>query len=289
MPIILNEIRYAYKRGTSLERQALKGVSLTASEGKFLALAGRTGSGKSTLALIMAGLLAPDSGCISIGGKDLAKVKPKERRALRLSVGMVFQYPEAQLFADTVAEDIAFGPKNLELTEDEVQKRVQAAMEAVHLSWDTFADKSPFMLSGGEKRRVAIAGVLALHPRILILDEPTAGLDPRARESLLQKLQELKDSGMGIVLISHNMEDILRLADEVAVLKEGEIVLQGTPQEVFVHTDTLRAANLEPPPLLHLLAELKHHGLPLKKTAFTEEEAVQEILVAIKAREVKPC
>lgn len=271
-----------------MERQALKGVNLTAREGKFLALAGRTGSGKSTLALIMAGLLAPDTGSISIGGKDLAKVKPKERRTLRLSVGMVFQYPEAQLFADTVAEDIAFGPKNLDLTESEVQARVRAAMEAVHLP-NTFADKSPFMLSGGEKRRVAIAGVLALHPRILILDEPTAGLDPRARESLLLKLQELKDGGMGIVLISHNMEDILRLADEVAILKEGEVVLQGVPREVFMQTETLRAANLEPPPLLHLLAELKHHGLPLARTAFTEEAAVQEILTAIQVRGMKPC
>ena len=224
---------------------------------------------------------------------DIEKIEGK-----RVETG----YVDITLYRDDLSEisdmpkvkktDVPFSikDKNVVLCDDVLYtgRTARAAMEAVHLP-NTFADKSPFMLSGGEKRRVAIAGVLALHPRILILDEPTAGLDPRARESLLLKLQELKDGGMGIVLISHNMEDILRLADEVAILKEGEVVLQGAPREVFMQTETLRAANLEPPPLLHLLAELKHHGLPLARTAFTEEAAVQEILTAIQVRGMKPC
>ena len=285
MAIELRNVSYTYMPGTPMERQALQGIDMTIEHGRLYALAGHTGSGKSTLIQQMAGLLSPTSGEVLVEGVKLnARDKEGKKQAVlaRRKIGIVFQYPEQQLFEETVAADVAFGPKNQGLEPEEIEKRVKSSMALVGLDYGKFAQKSPFLLSGGEKRRAAIAGVLALEPEYLILDEPTAGLDPRGRESLLQMIGNLQ-KGRGdrepitVILVSHAMDDILRLADEMFVLQEGKITASGAPLEVFKRWDVLAEAGLEPPELLMLLEQLQGAGLAADMPVRTLKDAVKAV------------
>ena len=292
MSIELKNVSYTYMPGTPMERQALMGINLTIEQGRLYAIAGHTGSGKSTLIQQMAGLLPPTSGEVMVEGVKLnARDKEGKKQAVlaRRRIGIVFQYPEQQLFEETVAADVAFGPKNQGLSEEEISARVKESLELVGLDYEKFGQKSPFMLSGGEKRRVAIAGVLALNPAYLILDEPTAGLDPRGRESLLQMITDLqKGTGdrepMTIILVSHAMDDILRLADEMFVLQEGQVTASGSPLEVFKCWDILAEAGLEPPELLLLMEQLQGAGLVAEMPVRNLKEAVRALERGLKKR-----
>lgn len=284
MSIVLKDINYTYMRGTPFERKALADVSLTIEEGSFTALAGHTGSGKSTLVQHINGLLQPDSGTVLVDGVDIGRKGAEVKRA-RHSVGMVFQYPEHQLFEETVAKDVAFGPERLGLSAPEVEECVRMALDFVGLPVDRFGSRSPFALSGGERRRAAIAGVLALAPRYLVLDEPTAGLDPRASAALLAHLCELHEkAGMTIVLVSHNMDDIAHHADHLIVMHAGRTTLQGSPREVFFAKEKLAEAGLRPPHLVELLEELRERGLDLDPAAFDTAEGAARIKEALGRR-----
>ena len=267
LPIELKDISYTYMPGTPYERKALRHVSLTIADGTFVAIAGHTGSGKSTLLQHLNGLLTPTTGQVFVDGVDLSPKQRSEKLAAlaaRRSVGMVFQYAENQLFEETIYEDIAFGPRNFGCEEAEIDKRVRGAMALVNLDFETYKDRSPFQLSGGQMRRVALAGVLALQPRYLVLDEPTAGLDPKGRKALLQVIRELhKNAGTTIIFVSHNMDDIFALADEVVVMKQGELLLSGTPAEVFPQTERIAEAGLRPPQLMALLSRVQAAGVAL--------------------------
>ena len=254
-------------RGTPFEKVALKNISFDAAEGEVLAIAGHTGSGKSTLIQIVAGLIELQSGSVTIDDLPVADKKIRRR------VGIVFQYPEHQLFEETVERDIAFGPKNFGLSDAEISARVEEAMRQVGLPAE-LKNVSPFELSGGQKRRVAIAGILALKPKYLILDEPTAGLDPLAKKNLLGEIFDaVKKSGVTIILVSHNMEDIARFASRVVVLAQGEILFNGTPRELFTREEILARAGLEPPPVTQIL-----HKLNISEQALTLDEAEKIIL-----------
>lgn len=286
MSIELKQVSYTYMPKTPFERQALREVSLTIEEGSFTAIAGHTGSGKSTLVQHLNGLLTPTSGQVLVDGIDLAgssKAGREQARRARQQVGMVFQYPEQQLFEETIAADVAFGPQNQELSGEALEQRVREAMELVELDYDKYKDRSPFQLSGGQKRRAAIAGVLALHPRYLVLDEPTAGLDPCGRESLIRTICALKKKWkLTIVFISHSMEDIARLADSVVVMKQGGLAMQAAPEEVFAQDALLQEAGLKKPHILSLLQKLQAAGLPVKAEALDIEggvQAIREVLV----------
>lgn len=258
---------YTYMKGTPFEKNALRNISFDASEGEILAIAGHTGSGKSTLIQLIAGLIKLQNGTIEIDGLPVA-----DKRIRRL-VGIVFQYPEHQLFEETVELDIAFGPKNLGLSDAEISARVDEAMRLVGLD-ESLKNYSPFELSGGQQRCAAIAGILALKPKYLILDEPTAGLDPPAKENLLREIfSTVKKSCVTIILVSHNMEDIARYANRVVVLVQGEVAFVGTPRELFAREDILSRAGLEPPPITQLL-----RTLGIKKIALTIDEAEKIIL-----------
>lgn len=267
LPIELKDISYTYMPGTPYERKALRHVSLTIADGTFVAIAGHTGSGKSTLLQHLNGLLTPTTGQVFVDGVDLSPKQRSEKLAAlaaRRSVGMVFQYAENQLFEETIYEDIAFGPRNFGCGEAEIDQRVRAAMALVNLDFETYKDRSPFQLSGGQMRRVALAGVLALQPKYLVLDEPTAGLDPKGRKALLQVIRELhKNAGTTIIFVSHNMDDIFALADEVVVMKQGELLLSGTPAEVFPQTERIAEAGLRPPQLMALLSRVQAAGVAL--------------------------
>lgn len=272
---------------TPFERQALKAVTATIEEGTFTAIAGHTGSGKSTLLQHLNGLLHPTEGHVVVDGVDLLPQKKsgkKAARAARMKVGMVFQYPEQQLFEETVEADIAFGPKNLELSGEDVASRVRESMELVHLDYERFHARSPFVLSGGQMRRVAIAGILALRPKYLVLDEPTAGLDPRGRKEILSMVTALhRRKKTTVIFVSHNMDDIARLARHLLVFNKGMLVADGTPQAVFGQTDVLREAGLRQPHVMTLLRHLREAGLPLERTdVLTAEEAEQAICAALK-------
>lgn len=272
---------------TPFERQALKEVTATIEEGTFTAIAGHTGSGKSTLLQHLNGLLHPTEGHVVVDGVDLLPQKKSEKkaaRAARMKVGMVFQYPEQQLFEETVEADIAFGPKNLELSGEDVASRVRESMELVHLDYERFHARSPFALSGGQMRRVAIAGILALRPKYLVLDEPTAGLDPRGRKEILSMVTALhRRKKTTVIFVSHNMDDIARLARHLLVFNKGMLVADGTPQAVFGQTDVLREAGLRQPHVMTLLRHLREAGFPLERTdVLTAEEAEQAICAALK-------
>lgn len=272
---------------TPFERQALKEVTATIEEGTFTAIAGHTGSGKSTLLQHLNGLLHPTEGHVVVDGVDLLPQKKSEKkaaRAARMKVGMVFQYPEQQLFEETVEADIAFGPQNLELSGEDVASRVRESMELVHLDYERFHARSPFVLSGGQMRRVAIAGILALRPKYLVLDEPTAGLDPRGRKEILSMVTALhRRKKTTVIFVSHNMDDIARLARHLLVFNKGMLVADGTPQAVFGQTDVLREAGLRQPHVMTLLRHLREAGLPLERTdVLTAEEAEQAICAALK-------
>ncbi len=272
MSIVIEHLNYVYMQGGPYETRALDDVSLTIHDGEFIGLIGHTGSGKSTLVQHLNGLILPTSGKITVDGMDLAE-KGTDRRAIRRRVGLVFQYPENQLFEETVAKDIAFGPKNLGLGEEEIDRRVRTAMRRVALDYDKLAQRSVFELSGGQKRRVAIAGVLAMEPQTLVLDEPCAGLDPRGREEILGLISDLhRESGATIVMVSHSMDDVAALAERVIVMNHGKVAMDGTPREIFSRGEELRAIGLDVPQAVELAQKLREKGFDVPEGIYKIEE-----------------
>ena len=277
MSIVIEKLNYVYMAGGPYETHALHDVSLTIGDGEFVGLIGHTGSGKSTLVQHLNGLLKPTSGRILVDGLDLAD-KQTDKRAVRRKVGLVFQYPENQLFEETVEKDIAFGPRNLGLDDAEVSRRVREAMAKVALDYERLKDRSVFELSGGQMRRVAIAGVLAMEPGTLVLDEPCAGLDPRGREEILGLIRNLHEqAGTTIVMVSHSMDDVASLAERVIVMNHGEIVMDGAPRDVFSLGEELRAIGLDLPQAVELAQQLRARGLPVPEGVYREEELEQAI------------
>ena len=271
MPIVLEQVSHHYKSGPQTS-VALDKINLTIHDGELLALIGHTGSGKSTLAQHLNGLLEPTSGRVLLDGEDINQ-KGTSRRALRFKVGLVFQYPEHQLFEETVYKDISFGPKNMGLSGEEIKQRVRAAMAQVGLDFEEMQGRSPFELSGGQMRRVALAGVLAMQPRVLVLDEPTAGLDPRARDFLLSDIKRLSEEGTTVVLISHGMDEVARLATRLAVLEKGRLVMEGSTVEIFTQQERLSAMGLDIPEGFKLARRLREEGLHLSEHYLPEEIA----------------
>lgn len=277
MSIILDKINYLYSEGTAYEKQALKDVNLTINDGEFIGLIGHTGSGKSTLIQHLNGLVKGTSGNIYYNGEDIYD-KDYNMRELRSKVGLVFQYPEHQLFETTVFKDISFGPKNLGLPDIDVQMRSYDAMKLVGLGEDML-DVSPFELSGGQKRRVAIAGVLAMKPEVLILDEPTAGLDPKGRDEILDQIAKLqKDTKITVILVSHSMEDVAKYVDRIIVMNKGEVAYDDVPKRVFMNYKKLEEMGLAAPQVTYVMNRLKESGIQVDTTATTIEEAKREIL-----------
>ena len=278
MSICVENVSCVYSKGSPFEKVALENISLTIEKGEFIGIIGHTGSGKSTLIQHLNGLIHPTSGKVTIDGVDLA-AKTKAAVAKRHSVGMVFQYPEHQLFEETVAKDIAFGPKNLGCSEEETEKRVKSAMKFASLDYDTFGGRSPYRLSGGQQRRVAIAGVIAMHPDFLILDEPSAGLDPIGRREIFSRIQSWYQKGVfSVILVSHNMDDIARLATRLLVMHKGHLVMDGKPMDIFLHhRRELQECGVDAPPLTQTLLYLKEKGIPVPEDAKTVEEAVDRM------------
>ena len=277
MSIEVKDLRYVYSPGMPGETVALDGVSFSVQDGETLGVIGHTGSGESSLLQHLNGLLKPQSGEVYVDGQCITDGKTKMVE-IRRKVGLVFQYPEYQLFEETVAKDVAFGPKNLGLSEEETDVRVRAAINLVGLDYDEVCDKSPFELSGGQKRRVAIAGVIAMKPSVLILDEPTAGLDPEAHWEILSMIDVIHESmGMIIIFVSHNMADIASLSDRVIIMDHGKIALEGTPREVFSHAEELKAMGLSVPPARSIVNDI-HKAIPqFSSDALTIEEAAADI------------
>ena len=270
MPIVIDHLTHSYFDGAT-SVPAVKDVCIEIREGEFLSIIGHTGCGKTTLVQHLNGLLLPSSGRVLVDGLDTAD--KKQRPAIRSLVGMVFQYPEYQLFADTVREDVAFGPKNMKLPEDEIALRVSEAMTMVGLSMDAFAEKSPFELSGGEKRRAALAGILAMRPKYLVLDEPMAGLDPQGRQSILEMLEKLRcDTGCSIIMVSHSMEDVARHADRILVMDHGEVKYLDTPKAVFSHSEELSDMGLSLPAPCRVAALLRKNGVDAPVDVCTRED-----------------
>lgn len=278
MSIKIENLTYVYMPKTPFEKKALDNVSLEIEDGEFLAVIGHTGSGKSTLIQHLNGLLKPASGRIYVDGTDITD-KDTKLVDIRKKVGLVFQYPEYQLFEETIAKDIAYGPSNLGLNEDEILRRVKKSMEMVGLNYEEYKDISPFELSGGQKRRVAIAGVIAMEPKVLILDEPTAGLDPAGRDDILEQIKLLHEKyNMTIILVSHSMEDVGKLAEKIIVMNDGHVELQGKPKDVFKEIDTLEKIGLAVPQVTYLMRELKKKGFNVSEDIFTVEKAKSELL-----------
>ena len=285
MSLEMKHVFYTYQEGSPAESHALQDICLNINEGEFLGIAGHTGSGKSTLIQHFNGLLKPTSGEVIVDGVNInGKEAKKELKALRMQVGVVFQYPEYQLFEETVERDIAFGPRNLNLSDIEIQHRVTEAMDMLKLS-KKMRKKSPFELSGGQKRKIAIAGVLAMKPKYLILDEPTAGLDPKGREEFLELIADLHQQGLTVVMVSHSMDDIARYVQRMIVLEHGEIRLEGTPQAVFAQSELLEQIGLGVPTLTRLLIELQQQGWDVRTDLFHPTDVSQEILRALSKRE----
>ncbi len=277
MSIVIEHLNYVYMAGGPYETKALADVNLTIGDGEFVGLIGHTGSGKSTLVQHLNGLLMPTSGKILVDGLDLAD-KATDRRAIRQRVGLVFQYPENQLFEETVEKDIAFGPKNLGLDEAEIARRVKDAMRRVALDYDKLHERSVFELSGGQMRRVAIAGVLAMEPQVLVLDEPCAGLDPRGREEILGLIKKLhEEAGTTIVMVSHSMDDVASLAERVIVMNHGEVVMDGVPRDVFSRGEELRSMGLDVPQAVQLAGKLRERGYAVPEGIYLVEEIKAEI------------
>lgn len=284
MSLRIEKLSHIYMQGTPFEKQALKEISVEIHSGEFIGLIGHTGSGKSTLIQHMNGLLKPTSGTIIIDDLNIVD-KNVNLKEVRKKVGLVFQYPEHQLFEETIYKDIAFGPQNLGLGEKEIDKRIKQSMEQVGLDFEKVKDKSPFELSGGQKRRVAIAGVLAMQPDVLVLDEPTAGLDPRGRDEILGQIKKLHEKAkMTILLVSHSMEDISKLADRIIVMHQGKIILSGPPKEVFQEVDLLEKIGLAAPQIAYLMKKLKERDPKVRDDIYTIEEATQEILKMLRRR-----
>lgn len=273
---------------TPYEKIALNNVSLTIEDGSFIAIAGHTGSGKSTLMQHLNGLLTPCEGSVLIDNVDINKKKNKESLVARRKVGLVFQYPEQQLFEETIFADIAFGPRNFGLNEDEIITRVKEAMDFVELDYEEYKDKSPFLLSGGQMRRVAIAGIIALKPKFLVLDEPTAGLDPRLKQNLLKKIKKLHEQEkITIIMVSHNMDDIALLADKVAIMNQGNLMIYDEPRKVFAQKEIIESAGLLEPEVVQLLKQIKDIGLDVDINVLNKEEALDSIINALRKRGIK--
>ena len=277
MKLKVENLSYTYAPGTPHEKTALKDISFSVQSGEFIGLIGHSGSGKSTLVQQLNGLEKPTSGTITVGDRVITG-KNADTKGLCFEVGLVFQYPEQQLFAETVYQDIAFGPSNMGLSQKEIALRVRTAMELVGLPL-SMAEKSPFAISGGQKRRVAIAGVLAMEPGILILDEPTAGLDPKGRDEILDSIRKIhKHMGMTVILVSHSMEDVAKYCDRLFVLNEGELMLKGTLAEVFSHADMLKKIGLSVPQVTEMALKLRKKGVNLPENIFTVQDAFSEIM-----------
>lgn len=277
MNIIFKDVSFIYGENTPFEKKALKNINLEIKEGEIVGIIGHTGSGKSTLIQHFNGLLKPTYGDVFI---DNINTKDKDfiKSPLRYKIGLVFQYPEYQLFEETIEKDIAFGPTNMKLPCEEIKKRVKEAMLDVGLDYETKKDKSPFEISGGQKRRVAIAGVLSMKPKILILDEPTAGLDPKGRDNLFLKIKNIyKKEKITVILISHSMEDIAKIADRIIVMKDGEIFIDKKTKEAFSDVDILKNVGLNVPQVTDLMDTLRKKGYNFKKNILTVEEAFLEI------------
>ena len=278
MSIEVRNLTHTYSEGTAMRTVALENVCMTIEDGEFLGIIGHTGSGKSTLVQHLNGLLKPTSGQVLIDGEDL-NGEHVNRRALRQRIGLVFQYPEYQLFEETVAKDIAFGPKNQGLSKEETDERVRYAMECVHLDYQKYSERSPFELSGGQMRRVAIAGVLAMRPSVLILDEPTAGLDPLGRDRILSMLEQLHaERHTTIVMVSHSMNDMARLATRLIVMAEGKVLATGTPREIFAQEQMMISAGLGVPQVSSLCRALRAKGFDLPPDLYRPEELKKYIL-----------
>lgn len=278
--IILDKINYSYSEGTAYQIQALKDINLQIEEGQFIGIIGHTGSGKSTLTQLLNGLLCATSGHIYVDGEDIYD-EDYDMKKLRNKVGLVFQYPDHQLFETTNFEDVCFGPKNQGLDRKEVELRAFEALQNVGFPEDLYY-QPPFDLSGGQKRRVAIAGVLAMKPEVLILDEPTAGLDPAGRDEILGLVSKMhKELGITIILVSHSMEDVAEYVERLIVMNQGEVMYDGVPKEVYAHYKELEAVGLAAPQVTYLMNELAGKGLPVDTGATTVKEAAQSILAAL--------
>ena len=278
MSIKIENLTHVYMPKTPFEKKALDDVNLVIEDGEFLALIGHTGSGKSTLIQHLNGLLEPSSGRILVDDIDITN-KETKLTDIRKKIGLVFQYPEYQLFEETIEKDIAFGPNNLGLSEEEVSDRVKKSMEMVGLDYESYKDVSPFDLSGGQKRRVAIAGVIAMEPKVLILDEPTAGLDPKGRDDILDQIKILHEKyKMTIVLVSHSMEDVGKLAERIVVMNKGKIALMGKPAEIFKEVETLENIGLAVPQVTYLMRALREKGFNVSDEVFTVEQGSKELL-----------
>lgn len=285
MSVIVKNLTHIYDEGMPFASKALDDISFEIKDNDFVGLIGHTGSGKSTLIQHLNGLLKPSSGQIIVNGFNITD-KDLNLTEIRKRVGIVFQYPEYQLFEETLEKDIAFGPGNLGLDEAEISKRVKNSMEAVGLDYETYKDKSPFDLSGGQKRRVAIAGVIAMNPEVLILDEPTAGLDPGGRDEIFNLIKKLhRDNNITIILSSHSMDDMAKLAQTIIVMNHGKIEFMGTPREVFTsHADKLREIGLDVPQVLELATKLRQKGFDIRPDILTVEEVKDEILKVMRGR-----
>ena len=281
MQMNFEKVNYVYGEGTTLEQHAIRDVSFQISEGEFIGLIGHTGSGKSTLIQHMNGLIKADSGKIYFQGEDIYDPSYNLTQ-LRSKVGLVFQYPEHQLFETTVLKDVVFGPKNLGLSKLEAEKRAYEALEMVGLDEELY-EASPFELSGGQKRRVAIAGILAMKPEVLILDEPTAGLDPRGRDDILQQIKKLhEEMGTTVILVTHNMEDVAKYVDRILVMNKGSLVVDKPTKEVFSQYKELESMHLAAPQVTYIMNDLKDKGFSVRTDVTTVAEAKQEILKALK-------
>lgn len=282
MSIQVNNLTHIYSEGLPQQSIALEDVSFQAEDGQFVGIIGHTGSGKSTLVQHLNGLLKPKSGTIVVSGTDIT-AEGVVLRDIRKKIGLVFQYPEYQLFEETVEKDVAFGPGNLGLEEEEIRKRVKEAIELVGLDYEEIRKRSPFDLSGGQKRRVAIAGVIAMKPEVLILDEPTAGLDPKAHQDVLDMIEKVHASeGNIIFLISHNMNDIAKMADKILVMDGGKLAMEGSPEEIFAQEEKLASMGLALPEPAQLMKLAKQRGIPFEGSFLTAEDAEEALYQFLK-------
>ena len=280
MSIKLSDVNYTYMKDTPFEKTGIKNINLEISEGEFVAIIGHTGSGKSTLVQHLKGLLTPDSGTVIIDDVNINQNTVSAKTA-KNKVGIVFQYPEQQLFEETVYKDVTFGPKNMGMPDDKLENIAKQSLEFVSLDYEKYKNRSPFQLSGGQMRKVAIAGVIALKPKYLILDEPAAGLDPVGRDDLFEKISKLyQKTGMTVILISHNMDDVARLAQRLIVMNNGEISIDDKPEKVFKYKEKLVAAGLALPQITELLSKLKQQGLAVEENIIKLDDAIVNIKTA---------
>lgn len=276
--IEIKNLTHIYSEGLPFEKKAIDDINLKIEENEFIGLIGHTGSGKSTFIQHLNGLLKPSSGEIIVDGMKVDK-SSSNLTELRKKIGLVFQYPEYQLFEETIERDIAFGPGNLDLSEEEVLRKVKSSMDSVGLDYETYKDKSPFELSGGLKRRVAIAGVLAMEPKVLILDEPTAGLDPRGRDEILSEIKSIHEKRkITVILVSHSMEDVAKIAERIIVMDRGKVFLDSNPREIFRNEDKLLSVGLGIPQITSLMRTLKKKGLDINEDSITVEEAKESLI-----------